>query len=50
MEITIGIYRILQSHGKIWIFINEGDRSDEGGEFKEIEFERVIKEFYDKHF
>ena len=32
--------------GKIWI----GHESGEGGEFPIIEFEEMIKEFYDKRF
>ena len=48
MEIIIGKYRILQSHGKIWIFIDSGE--GEGMETSEEKFEKVIERFYYENF
>jgi uncharacterized UPF0160 family protein len=50
MEITIGKYRILTSHGKVWIFINSKINKLVGKIVSEKEFEKVVEEFYNKHF
>lgn len=50
MELVIGRYRILKSHGKMWIFINSGEDEGEGMEVSEDKLEKALGEFYDKNF
>ena len=47
--ITIGKYYIeWDEQGKLWIELS--DNSGEGGEFNADELEKVIADFYNKHF